>query len=69
MRQHCFLIRSAAAVITLAFITLNASAQTQLSSDLIEKIDKVATDTLAKTGVPSASVAIVKDGQIVYTKA
>ncbi len=69
MRQQCFLTRSAAAVIALAFITLNASAQTQLSSDLIEKIDKVANDTLAKTGVPSASIAIVKDGQIVYTKA
>src|SRR5712671_5170034 len=35
----------------------------------MEKIDKVATDTLSKTGVPSASIAIVKDGQIVYTKA
>jgi len=69
VRQQCFLTRSAAAVIALAFITLNASAQTQLSSDLIEKIDKVANDTLAKTGVPSASIAIVKDGQIVYTKA
>jgi CubicO group peptidase (beta-lactamase class C family) len=46
-----------------------ASAQTQLSTDLAEKIDKVANDTLARTGVPSASVAIVKDGQIVYVKA
>jgi len=43
-------------------------AQT-LPADLIEKIDKVATDTLARTGVPSASIAVVKDGQIAYVKA
>jgi CubicO group peptidase (beta-lactamase class C family) len=61
-----FLTHSFVLVILFA---LAASAQTHLSSDLIEKIDKVANDTLAKTGVPSASVAIVKDGQIVYTKA
>src|SRR5438046_3078863 len=47
----------------------NVNAQTQLSADLSEKIDKVATDPLARTGVPSASIAIVKDGQIVYVKA
>ena len=69
MRQFRFSIHSIAAVIILAFVTFNASAQTQLSADLTEKIDKVATDTLAKTGVPSASIAIVKDGQIVYVKA
>src|SRR5689334_3006641 len=51
------------------FAAVGTSAQTQLPSDLIEKIDKVATDTLARTGVPSASIAIVKDGQIAYVKA
>lgn len=57
--------------VAIIFVLANyvALAQTQLSPDLIEKIDKVANDTLAKTGVPSASIAIVKDGQIVYTKA
>jgi CubicO group peptidase (beta-lactamase class C family) len=69
VRQFRFLFHPFAAVIILAFITLPSTGQTQLSSDLIEKIDKIATDTLAKTGVPSASIAIVKDGQIVYTKA
>ena len=44
-------------------------AQAQLPVDLREKIDKAAADALAKTGVPSASVAVVKDGQIVYLKA
>jgi D-alanyl-D-alanine carboxypeptidase len=47
----------------------NANAQTQLPDDTQQKIDKVATDALAKTGVPSASVALVKDGQIVYLHA
>ena len=58
-------------VFTLLTCGLLASAQSQsaLASNLREKIDKVATDALAKTGVPSASVAIVKDGQIAYVHA
>ncbi len=66
MHQLRFLVR---AFVTVIFLALAANAQTQLSPDLIDQIDKVANDTLARTGVPSASVAIVKDGQIVYTKA
>ncbi|MDX6386137.1 MAG: D-alanyl-D-alanine carboxypeptidase [Blastocatellia bacterium] len=66
MHQFRFLIRS---LVTVALFGCVAQAQTQLAPDLIDKIDKVATDTLAKTGVPSASVAIVKDGQVVYAKA
>ena len=67
MRHHPrFLLRCFAVV--LAF-TFHSSAQTQLPSDITEKIDKLATDTLARTGVPSASVAVVKDGQIAYVKA
>jgi D-alanyl-D-alanine carboxypeptidase len=69
VHQYRFLKHGVAALIILVFSNLNSSAQTNLSPDLIEKIDKVATDTLARTGVPSASVAIVKDGQVVYTKA
>ena len=49
-------------------LSFSAAAQT-LSPDLRQKIDKVAQDTLAKTGVPSASIAIVKDGQIAYLQA
>jgi len=41
----------------------------QLSPELRAKIDKLAASSLAKTGVPSASVAVVKDGQVVYLKA
>jgi CubicO group peptidase (beta-lactamase class C family) len=55
--------------LTIVVIAPQASGQTQLPADLIEKIDKAATDALARTGVPSASIAIVKDGQIAYLKA
>ncbi|HTK37178.1 MAG TPA: serine hydrolase domain-containing protein [Pyrinomonadaceae bacterium] len=44
-------------------------AQTQISADAREKIDNIAANALAKSGVPSASIAVVKDGQIVYLKA
>jgi D-alanyl-D-alanine carboxypeptidase len=69
VRQLRLPISIVALVIIFALATFTATGQSQLSADLIEKIDKVANDTLAKTGVPSASIAIVKDGQIVYTKA
>ena len=61
---HCF-----ALVFFLLCLSLPASAQNQLSPEIREKIDKLATEALARTGVPSASVAVVKDGQIVYVKA
>ena len=44
-------------------------AQDALPADLSAKIDRIATETLAKSGVPSASVAVVRDGRIVYAKA
>lgn len=48
---------------------LHSNAQTQLPADVSEKVDKLVTDTLTKTGVPSASIAVVKDGRIAYVKA
>src|SRR5215472_1500219 len=47
----------------------SANAQTQLSAELQQKIDKAASEALSKTGVPSASIAVVKDGQIAYLHA
>jgi D-alanyl-D-alanine carboxypeptidase len=48
-----------------------ASAQTVDNIDpaLRAQIDRIATQVLASTGVPSASVAIVQHGQIVFTHA
>jgi D-alanyl-D-alanine carboxypeptidase len=40
----------------------------QLPPDLEQKVDQVAEQALAQTGVPSASLAIVRDGEIAYTK-
>lgn len=44
-------------------------AVNRLPADLQQKVDQVAEQALAETGVPSASVAIVRDGQIAYTRA
>src|ERR1700745_1278209 len=57
------------ATLVLPCICPRANAQAQLPVETQQKIDKVATDALAKTGVPSASVAVVKDGQILYLRA
>src|ERR1700733_3133462 len=56
------------ATFILAFACPNGNAQTQIPIEMPQKIDKVAHDALTKTGVPSASVAIVKDGRIAYVK-
>ena len=49
--------------------TRSANAQGDLSPELKAKIDKLATDSLTESGVPSASIAVVRDGKIVYLKA
>ncbi|HEY0760981.1 MAG TPA: serine hydrolase domain-containing protein [Pyrinomonadaceae bacterium] len=56
------------AVLLLSSVSL-ASAQSDLSPEVREKIDKLATDALARSGVPSASIAVVRDGKIVYLNA
>jgi len=69
VNRNCLFLRALIATVAVAFAISSAPAQNRLSPELQEKIDKLAVDTLAKTGVPSASVAVVKDGQIVYLKA
>lgn len=54
---------------SLACFCCAGNASGQLPPELTAKIDRVAIDTLTSTGVPSASVAIVKDGKIVFTRA
>lgn len=75
LRLH-LLLRCFATVLVLvlagvlpATTIVKAQVQTQLSPELREKVDKLAADSLAKSGVPSVSVAVVKDGQVVYLKA
>ncbi len=42
---------------------------TALPPDLAGQIDKIAMETLAKTGVPSASIAVVRNGELAYVHA
>ena len=48
---------------------LSPQAQTSIPASLREKIDTIARDTLASTGVPSASIAVVQNGAITYLQA
>jgi CubicO group peptidase (beta-lactamase class C family) len=53
----------------LALLPAAAGAQTPLSPDAKAKIDTVVNQVLSSTKVPSASIAIVKDGRIAYLQA
>ncbi len=46
-----------------------AQAEAGLSPELRAQVDEIAHKVLASTGVPSASLAIVKDGKIAYVQA
>jgi CubicO group peptidase (beta-lactamase class C family) len=64
------LIRSLVLSVVVAAAALPAFAEgPSLPAELRGKIDQAVGDVLHKTGVPSASVAIVKDGQIAYLQA
>ena len=56
------------APLLLALAAYPVSAQTLAPAE-ISQIDQLVTKTLADTGVPSASIAIVRNGEIVLTKA
>lgn len=53
-----------------ACVSIAATLHAQeLPADMRASIDKSAADILAKTGAPSASIAVVRDGKIVYAHA
>jgi D-alanyl-D-alanine carboxypeptidase len=57
-------------VTALLVFALTAALHAQeLPAEMRASIDKAAADILAKTGAPSASIAVVRDGRIVYTHA
>ncbi|SFJ58136.1 CubicO group peptidase, beta-lactamase class C family [Sphingomonas sp. NFR04] len=60
------MFRSALAATLL--IATPAAAQ-QLTAEQTAKVDSIVADALKSSGVPSASIAIVRDGKIVFTKA
>ena len=53
----------------LVFTCAPAFAKDVLPADLAAKIDRIANDALARSGVPSASIAAARDGKLVYAKA
>ena len=58
-----------AVLVAIVFLPSTAQVQPTLPPELRQKIDHAANDVLTATGVPSASIAIVKDGQIAYLQA
>jgi D-alanyl-D-alanine carboxypeptidase len=64
--------RSFAAVLALSVLacTISVRAQTEpkLSPEARARVDHIAQRVLAKSGAPSASIAIVGDGEIVYVR-
>ena len=56
-------------VVLLALSPLYAQSNSVLTAEQRDAIDNTAHKVLETTGVPSASLAIVKDGKIVYTQA
>jgi D-alanyl-D-alanine carboxypeptidase len=48
---------------------MGAQAHSALADESRSRIDEIATSALAVTGVPSASLAVVKDGKIAYVQA
>src|SRR6201988_5315054 len=66
---RCEIARCLLALIAIAWVSSRSAAQSTIAPDLRQKIDKAAQDVLTHTGVPGASVAIVKDGAIAYVQA
>lgn len=52
-----------------ALLIATPAAAQQLTADETAKVDTIVTDALKSSGVPSASVAIVRDGKIVFARA
>lgn len=54
-----------------AFLTISVRAQSpsKLPPDLSARVDRVVQQGLSQTGVPSAAIAVVKDGEIAYVRA
>ncbi|MDG2532515.1 serine hydrolase [Sphingomonas sp. HITSZ_GF] len=52
-----------------ALLIATPAAAQQLTADETAKVDSIVADALKSSGVPSASVAIVRDGKIVFARA
>jgi CubicO group peptidase (beta-lactamase class C family) len=54
---------------TLAAVGLEAQIATPLTADQQSEIDSIARKVMEKSGIPSASLAVVKDGKLAYAQA
>lgn len=63
------MFRISRAALAATFLAASFATQAQLAPDVATKVDAAAERILKDTGVPSASVGIVQDGKIVYTRA
>ena len=71
IRENSRATRFASAVLVLlgAISARPAAGQGTIADELRTKVDAAVTDVLTRTGAPSASIALVADGRIVYTHA
>ena len=63
------IFRSFAVLGAIAAVAPPVNAQEPLPADMQARIDSAARDVLARTGAPSASIAVVRGSKIVYTNA
>jgi CubicO group peptidase (beta-lactamase class C family) len=66
MLRHCSLLFALLLVLAAAPV---ARAQALLPPAMAAKIDKTVLEGVSRSGVPSASIAVVQDGRVVYAKA
>jgi len=69
MNRHISWCLSVIATGVCLVLPARAQMQASLSPELRQNIDRLAAEALASTGVPSASIAIVKEGKIAYVRA
>src|SRR5438270_9003568 len=67
--RRCFVASLVTIVLTGSAMFCAAQTPSGLGPEIQTRVDQIAREVLASTGVPSASIAIVKDGQIVYLQA
>jgi D-alanyl-D-alanine carboxypeptidase len=63
------MLHSCVVLLAVAVVALPANAQEPLPADMQARIDSAARDVLARTGAPSASIAVVRGAKTVYTNA
>src|SRR5438045_4108518 len=56
-------------LVCLASVIASGASAQSVNPRLDAKVDSIATQTLQSTGVPSASVAVVQHGRLVFAKA